>query len=94
MANVNSRVIYDGRNTSDTDDIIVIVTGLDQKSINGKTKDMAQVFILNRAESPTVAVVTGSDQSVCGSCFLRPIVAKQLKLQGESNNLDSWLSII
>ena len=42
MANVNSRLIYDGRNTAGTDDIIVIVTGLDQKSINGKTKDMAQ----------------------------------------------------
>ena len=93
MANVNSRLIYDGRNTAGTDDIIVIVTGLDQKSINGKTKDMAQVFILNKLESPTVAVVTGADASVCGSCFLRPIISKQLKLAGESSiscYVDKW----
>jgi hypothetical protein len=83
--NDNSRLIYDGRNVADTDDIIVLLTGIDGKSINAKTKDMAQVYILNRHESPTIAITTGRDESVCGACFLRPIISKQLKEQGESN---------
>jgi hypothetical protein len=85
MANLNSRLIYDGPNVAGTDDIIVLLTGIDQRSINAKTKDMAQVYILNRRESPTIAVATGSDESVCGQCFLRPIISKQLKEQGDSN---------
>ena len=34
--NENSRLIYDGRNVADTDDIIVLLTGIDAKSINAR----------------------------------------------------------
>jgi len=84
MINKNSRLIYDGRNVADTDDIIVLLTGIDHKSINAKTKDMAQVYILNRHMPPTEAVATGADIAVCGECFLRPIISKQLQESGES----------
>ena len=83
--NKNSLLIYDGPNVQDTAPIIVIASGVNQKSINGKTRDMAQVFIMYRDEAPTEAVKSGNDEAVCGECFLRPIIAKQLKELGESS---------
>ena len=83
--NKNSLLIYDGPNVQDTAGILVIASAFNQRSENGKTLDMIQVFILYRDEAPTVAVQTGNDEAVCGECFLRPIMAKQLKESGESN---------
>jgi hypothetical protein len=91
--NRNSLLIYDGPNVAGSAPIIVIVTGQDKRSNNGKTKDMVQVFIMYRDEAPTEAVLTGNDEAVCGTCFLRPIIAKQLKELGESSipcYVDKW----
>ena len=46
-------------------------------STNRKTGDMIQIYYLPTNEPPTEAVKTGADESVCGNCKLRPLVAKQ-----------------
>ena len=84
MANGNSKVIYHGPNVGNTDHIVVIATGFERRSSNSKTRDMIQVFIMYANESPTMAVLTGNDGAVCGECFLRPLIAKQLQATGES----------
>jgi hypothetical protein len=83
--NRNSLLVYDGPNVQDTAPIIVIASAFNQRSNNGKTLDMVQVFILYRDEAPTEAVQSGNDAAVCGECFLRPIIALQLKASGESS---------
>jgi len=82
--NKNTRLIYDGPSVTDGEPILALISGLDERSTNAKTLDMAQVYIMYKDESPTMAVVTGNDVSVCGPCFLRPLIAKQLKETGES----------
>ena len=82
--NDNTLCIYHGPANNDNRDIVVLVTGITRPSTNTKTLDMAQVFIMFADESPTTAVITGNDEVVCGQCFLRPIIANQLKETGDS----------
>jgi hypothetical protein len=48
--------------------IVVIATGLASKSLNEKTGDLIQTWIIREDVSPTVAVNTGADASICGTC--------------------------
>ena len=50
-------------------------------STNRKTGDMIQIYYLPTNEPPTEAVKTGADESVCGNCKLRPLVAKQQNIK-------------
>ena len=54
-----------------------IVTIAIFNSSNRKTGDMIQIYYLPVNTSPTEAIKTGKDESVCGDCKLRPILAKQ-----------------
>lgn len=64
--------LYQGPSPLGPGNIVVVVTGLVEPSSNRKTGDVLPVYILPTDEPPTVAVVSGSDQSVCGSCRHRP----------------------
>jgi hypothetical protein len=68
--------IYNGPSKLNGKPIQVVLTGLDKRSRNPKTGDMAQAYIMPARVLPSTAVRTGSDASVCGDCPLRPSVAK------------------
>ncbi len=76
MPNTNSLIVYDGPSTIDGKPIVVILTGLDQSSANGKTGDLVQSFIIRSDIAPTDALKTGDDASVCGLCPHRPMLAR------------------
>jgi hypothetical protein len=74
--NTNSLVVYDGPSVIDGKPIIVVLTGLDQSSANGKTGDLVQSFIIRSDVEPHTALKTGDDASVCGMCPHRPMLAR------------------
>jgi hypothetical protein len=82
MANTNSIVVYDGPSVIDGKPIVVILTGLDQSSANGKTGNLVQSFVIRSDVAPTDALKTGDDASVCGLCPHRPLIAKMLERAG------------
>lgn len=61
-------VIYDGPSRLNGKPIIAVMTF---GSINPKTGDMAQTWILDKNTPPHKAIQTGADESVCGDCALR-----------------------
>lgn len=61
-------VLYDGPSLLDGKPIVVIATGYRAPSSNTKTGPMIQTYILRKDISPTVAVRTGDDESICGDC--------------------------
>jgi hypothetical protein len=79
LFNDNSAIIYRGPSLLDGSPIIVIVSGIEKGSDNGKTGAMLQTFILRDDMSPIDAVRTGSDSAICGSCAHRGDAASDRK---------------
>lgn len=75
-AKPNGRVIWEGESLLDGAPIVVIAIGFKSSSKNRKTGDMIQTYILRRDISPTNAVQSGADFSICGSCIHRGTVEK------------------
>lgn len=69
-------IAYEGPSALDGAPIVVVVTGL-RGSSNRKTGSMVQTFILRTDVHPLEALKTGADESICGSCEHRPILARQ-----------------
>ena len=69
----NGLVIYEGPSLLDGEPIVVVVTGLNKSSSNGKTGDMLQSWILRQDMDPREANKTGADFSICGNCRHRGI---------------------
>ncbi len=61
-------IIYRGASALDSKPIVVIATGFNGKTNNPKTGDMVQTWILREDLSPSEAVSTGGDVSICGDC--------------------------
>ena len=80
--NTNSLIVYEGPSTIDGAPIVVILTGLDQSSANGKTGNLVQSFIIRADVEPHTALKTGDDASVCGMCPHRPLIARMLERAG------------
>jgi hypothetical protein len=74
--NKNSLCVYDGLSVDKSAHIIVILSGIDHRSINDKTHDMTQAFILCHDVEPALASTLGLDVGICGNCTLRPFLAK------------------
>ena len=74
MANGNT--IYNGPSEINGQSIKGIITGTKTKSSNTKTGDMAQLWLMFAGERPTDAAKSGNDESVCGKCPHRPLLAK------------------
>lgn len=68
MGNINKNglVLWEGPRK------VAIITGITDKSANGKTGDMLQIWILAKGEKPSEAIKSGLDSLVCGNCPLRP----------------------
>ena len=66
-------IIYQGPSLLDGAPIVAIATGLNSRSVNAKTGDMVQTWIMRSDIAPHVALASGQDYSVCGNCKHRPI---------------------
>src|ERR1700686_2282782 len=67
----NGVILYEGPSLLDGAPIVAIATGLNSKSTNRKTGAMVQTYILRANVSPTEAVASGGDKSICGDCRYR-----------------------
>ena len=61
-------IFYRGPSPIDGAPIVAIAT---LKSVNAKTGDMVQTWILREDVSPLDAIATGADASICGNCAHR-----------------------
>tara|TARA_R100001086_G_scaffold63470_1_gene29435 strand:+ start:340 stop:1164 length:825 start_codon:yes stop_codon:yes gene_type:complete len=64
--------IWRGKSEIDGRPIVSVLTGLQSPSSNRKTGDVLQLWIFPQEESPSAAVRSGLDASVCGQCRHRP----------------------
>ena len=69
-------VAWEGISPIDGNPVVVVVTGFDGGSGNRKTGGMLQTWILRADVEPHVAVRTGGDRTICGSCPLRGVAGK------------------
>jgi hypothetical protein len=67
----NGVVIYRGPSEIDGAPILAVTTGFKTASSNPKLgHHLLQTWILQEDMSPTEAVATGADSSICGTCAL------------------------
>ena len=65
-------IIYAGPSRLDNTPIVAILTGLGRPSVNEKTGDMPQLWVVpDSGEDPFAAKKSGGDAAVCGDCPLR-----------------------
>lgn len=64
----NGAIIWEGASVIDGAPIIVVATGLKSASVNAKTGDLIQTWILRADIHPVEAANTGADASICGDC--------------------------
>jgi hypothetical protein len=81
--NENGVIIYRGPSLIDGADIVVIATGLTEKSANGKTGAEVQTWIIRTDVKPGLAAESGDDVSVCGDCAHRPALRRLAIAMGE-----------
>lgn len=67
----NGAVIWRGPSLLTGGPIVVVVTGLSDKSRNAKVGDALTAWILCQDMNPNQAVETGTDRDICGDCRLR-----------------------
>ena len=65
-------ILYRGPSLLDGAPIVVVATGFARRSVNAKTGDMIQTYILRDGVNPVDAARSGADASVCGDCKHRP----------------------
>ena len=75
MQNFLGYIAYEGPSMIDGAPIVVIVNKIDG-SENAKTGAIVQSFIIRSDVAPTDALKTGADESICGACVHRPLLAK------------------
>lgn len=75
MTKVLGYIAYEGPSEIDGKPIVVIINKLDG-SQNAKTGAIVQSFIIRADVDPVKALQTGEDESVCGQCEHRPVLAR------------------
>lgn len=73
--NQNGAILWRGASPHTGAPILAVATGLEAASANAKTGDMVQTWILPADVPHGVALATGADAAVCGSCPHRPAFA-------------------
>ena len=81
----NGYILYEGPSAIDGKPIVVIATGFASKSDNGKTGDMIQTWILRADISPSEALASGDDESICGGCEHRPALRTKNESEGKKH---------
>ena len=77
MKKVLGYIAYEGPSIIDGAPIVVIINKIDDGSDNAKTGAIVQSFIIRSDVSPTDALKTGADESICGQCEHRPLLARK-----------------
>jgi hypothetical protein len=67
--NLNGRILWEGLSPVDGSPLVCIVTGLTDKSDNGKTGEMLQTWILRQDVHPVEAFKTEAGRANCGDCL-------------------------
>ena len=75
MQNFLGYIAYEGSSMIDGAPIVVIINKIDG-SENAKTGAIVQTFIIRADIAPTDALKTGDDESICGTCAHRPLLAR------------------
>ena len=70
-------IAYEGPSIIDGKPIVVIVNKITAASKNGKTGDIVQSFIIRSDIDPMAALKSGDDESICGQCEHRPVLARE-----------------
>jgi len=65
---MNGFVVYEGPSRLDSEPVVLVVT---LSSLNTKTGDIPQAWVLRADVSPSEAIQTGRDRSICGDCVHR-----------------------
>lgn len=68
---VSSLILYQGPSELDGAPIVVIATGIANRSKNSKTGGMIQTHIIRADMLPMQAIWSGADASICGDCIHR-----------------------
>jgi hypothetical protein len=84
--NTNTVCIHDGPSPVDGARVVVLLSGLTDPSINTKTGDMIQTYIVRADMAPDIAAASGADASICGKCNFRPVAVAM----AAQDNLD-WV---
>jgi hypothetical protein len=77
MKNFLGFIAYEGPSEIDGAPIVVIINKIDSDSENEKTGALVQTFIIRSDIAPTDALKTGADESICGDCIHRPLLASE-----------------
>lgn len=64
----NGIIIWEGASAIDGMPVMLVATGLKASSRNEKTGNLVQTWILRSDMTPTDAVNSGADVSICGAC--------------------------
>jgi hypothetical protein len=67
LKKANGLIVYEGPSLIDQKPIVAIITGL-EKSMNRKTGNMLQTWIVRQDMSPVDILKQGQDSSICGQC--------------------------
>lgn len=70
-------IAYEGPSAIDGASIVVIINKITDGSANAKTGAIVQSFIIRSDVAPVEALQTGADESICGQCEHRPLLARQ-----------------
>jgi hypothetical protein len=77
MSKILGYIAYEGPSQIDGAPIVVIVNKIDADSKNEKTGAIVQTFIIRSDINPVEALQTGADESICGDCEHRPVLARK-----------------
>jgi hypothetical protein len=77
MTKILGYIAYEGPSEIDGAPIVVIVNKINGDSKNDKTGAIVQTFIIRSDVNPVEALQTGADESICGDCEHRPVLAKK-----------------
>lgn len=69
-------IAYQGPSLIDGAPIVVIINKVHSASANDKTGAMVQSFIIRSDIAPMAAIASGADESICGACPHRPLLAR------------------
>jgi hypothetical protein len=83
--NRNTLCVHDGPSRIDGVRTIVLLSGFTRPSINGKTGDMLQAYVLRADMAPSDAAASGADATVCGTCAMRPLLVKRARKRGRDD---------
>lgn len=76
MAKPLGFIVYEGPSQIDGSPIVVIINKIFTKSMNEKTGEIVQSFIIRSDIDPLTALKTGDDAGICGTCEHRPSLVK------------------